>query len=87
VTNLAMPTHDGMDVLHVLRDQAYTGDVIVMSGRDGHILDSVAMRPTGSSRHGEPVRDFRRVETGIGATERTYDSRRNGVRQHSRLQK
>ena len=41
VTDLAMPTHDGMDVLHVLRDQAYTGEVIVMSGKDGHILDSV----------------------------------------------
>ena len=41
ITDLAMPTHDGMDVLHALRDQAYTGEVIVMSGKEGHVLDSV----------------------------------------------
>jgi len=41
VTDLAMPAHDGMEVLQALRDQAYTGEVIVMSGKDGHVLDSV----------------------------------------------
>ncbi len=41
VTDLAMPAHDGMDVLRALRDTSFSGEVIVMSGKDGHVLKSV----------------------------------------------
>jgi DNA-binding response OmpR family regulator len=41
VTDLAMPTHDGMDVLRALRDLSFGGEVVVMSGKDGHVLESV----------------------------------------------
>ena len=41
VTDLAMPAHDGMDVLRALRDLTFGGEVIVMSAKDGHVLESV----------------------------------------------
>src|SRR5262245_33591173 len=41
VSDLAMPAHDGVDILHTLRDQGYTGEIVLMSGKDGHVLDSV----------------------------------------------
>jgi EAL domain-containing protein (putative c-di-GMP-specific phosphodiesterase class I) len=41
ITDLAMPSRDGMDVLKTLRDRAYAGDIVVMSGQDGHVLETV----------------------------------------------
>ncbi len=41
VSDLAMPAHDGVDILHALRDQGYTGEIVLMSGKDGHVLESV----------------------------------------------
>lgn len=82
VTDLAMPTHDGMDVLHVLRDQAYTGEVIVMSGKDGHILDSVrrvatsyGLNVAGVLRKPFTPEQFLAIVTRSGGERTTEDSR------------
>ena len=41
ITDLAMPSHDGMDVLRTLRDRSFSGAIVVASGKDGHVLDTV----------------------------------------------
>jgi len=40
ITDLAMPSHDGTDILRWLQSQRFTGSVILMSGSDGHVLET-----------------------------------------------
>jgi EAL domain-containing protein (putative c-di-GMP-specific phosphodiesterase class I) len=40
ITDMAMPSRDGIDVLRILRDRRYTGDVILMSGAQGQVLET-----------------------------------------------
>jgi EAL domain-containing protein (putative c-di-GMP-specific phosphodiesterase class I) len=40
IADLAMPSQDGTDVLRWLQGQRYDGTVILMSGSDGHILET-----------------------------------------------
>jgi EAL domain-containing protein (putative c-di-GMP-specific phosphodiesterase class I) len=40
ITDLQMPSEDGIDILKGLRDRSFSGDIILMSGTDGHILET-----------------------------------------------
>jgi EAL domain-containing protein (putative c-di-GMP-specific phosphodiesterase class I) len=38
ITDLAMPSHDGLEVLRSIKGKEFRGDIIIMSGTDGHVL-------------------------------------------------
>jgi EAL domain-containing protein (putative c-di-GMP-specific phosphodiesterase class I) len=38
VTDLAMPSHDGLEILRSIKAKDFRGDIIIMSGTDGHVL-------------------------------------------------
>jgi|SRR6185295_5891931 len=40
ITDLAMPSHDGTDVLQALRGRAYAGEIVIMSGQDWHVVET-----------------------------------------------
>jgi EAL domain-containing protein (putative c-di-GMP-specific phosphodiesterase class I) len=40
IADLRMPAHDGIDVLRILRDKDFRGDVALMSGGEGQIMET-----------------------------------------------
>ena len=51
ITDLAMPSHDGTDILRGLQTRGYGGNVILMSGAAGHVLETTRRMATTYGLH------------------------------------